>query len=41
VLASYGVDNAIYAVGQLAQTTMRRCVLVGAWLCVGLLTRVP
>jgi hypothetical protein len=23
--ASYGVDNAMYAVGQLAQTTMRRC----------------
>ncbi len=23
--ASYGVDNALYAVGQLAQTTMRRC----------------
>lgn len=22
--ASYGVDNAMYAVGQLAQTTMRR-----------------
>jgi regulator of protease activity HflC (stomatin/prohibitin superfamily) len=22
--ASYGVDNALYAVGQLAQTTMRR-----------------
>lgn len=25
IKASYGVDNAIYAVGQLAQTTMRRC----------------
>jgi hypothetical protein len=25
VKASYGVDNALYAVGQLAQTTMRRC----------------
>lgn len=24
VRASYGVDNAMYAVGQLAQTTMRR-----------------
>ncbi|PNW69806.1 hypothetical protein CHLRE_19g750847v5 [Chlamydomonas reinhardtii] len=24
--ASYGVDNALYAVGQLAQTTMRSCV---------------